>query len=158
MTLLQVLVGIARRNFPHIERFLHDLRNIHHAARSKLTKQEKEWPREFITYSFFFEVMASLNDMIQEYNDMREVIRLLDEELETKWRDETELDEGDRFFQVMSEHRDAAKNKFEELETLYVNMDAKWKDAMEYYGETPKSMRPEEFFEHLARFVDNWKV
>lgn len=101
--------------------------------------------------------MASVNDMVQQYTDMRQNLKRLEIELETKWHKD-ELDEGDRFLEVMTRHQMAASERFEELETLYVNMDIKWKDVMMYYGENPKSMRPDDFFGIFAKFVADWKV
>lgn len=102
-------------------------------------------------------MMASVNDMVQQYTDMRQNLKRLEIELETKWHKD-ELDEGDRFLEVMTRHQMAASERFEELETLYVNMDIKWKDVMMYYGENPKSMRPDDFFGIFAKFVADWKV
>lgn len=102
-------------------------------------------------------VMASVNDMVEQYTEMRQHLKKLDTELETQWQD-AELDPNDRFFQVMTKHRNAATERFEELETLYINMDAKWKDVMSFYGENPKVMRPDDFFSIFSKFVVNWKV
>ncbi|KAI9317621.1 hypothetical protein BX666DRAFT_1857292, partial [Dichotomocladium elegans] len=135
ITLLHVLVGITRRQFPHIQRFLHDLRNVSHAAR----------------------IMASVNDMMEQYSDMRQSLKKLDIELDSQWR-EVELNEGDRFVEVMTKHRNAAAERFEELQTLYINMDAKWKDVMTFYGENPKAMRPDDFFGIFSKFLTHWKV
>ncbi|KAG2233169.1 hypothetical protein INT48_005007 [Thamnidium elegans] len=63
----------------------------------------------------------------------------------------------DRFSQVMEEFRNSANNRFEELEALYVNVDFKWRDIMVYYGESPKLMRPDEFFQIFSRFITSWK-
>lgn len=102
--------------------------------------------------------MASFNDLVQQYTDMRQGLKQLDLELGTQWQPEdVELEEGDEFANVMTQFRDQASNKFELLETLYVNMDAKWKDVMMYYGENPQVMRPDDFFKEFARFVSSWK-
>jgi len=58
----------------------------------------------------------------------------------------------------MEEYRTSATGRFEELEALYVNVDAKWKDAMVYYGENPRNKRPDEFFNIFARFLSSWKT
>lgn len=64
----------------------------------------------------------------------------------------------DRFMQVMKEFRESANDRFEELEALYVNVDFKWKDIMKYYGESPKTMKPDEFFQIFAKFIKSWKI
>lgn len=64
----------------------------------------------------------------------------------------------DRFQQVMEDYRRSANNRFEELEALYINVDAKWKDVMIYYGENPKIMRPHEFFNIFSQFLHSWKI
>lgn len=102
--------------------------------------------------------MVSINDLVQQYTDMRQGLKQLDLELGTQWQPEdVTLEEGDCFRDVMTEFRDEASNKFEDLQTVYVNMDAKWKDVMLYYGENPKVMRPDDFFGVFARFVSSWK-
>ncbi|KAI8096734.1 formin homology 2 domain-containing protein [Halteromyces radiatus] len=136
LTLLHVLTGIVRRHFPHVLQFVRDLKDAPQAAR----------------------VMASINDMVQQYTEMRQSLKQLTLELGTKWQPEdVTLEEGDRFLDVMTEHCEAANNRFEDLETLYVNMDAKWKDVMMFYGENPKAMRPDDFFSTIAQFVTSWK-
>lgn len=92
VSLLHVLVGITRRQFPHVQRFLHDLRNVNSATR----------------------IMASVNDMVEQYTEMRQHLKKLDTELETQWQN-VELDPNDRFLQVMTKHRNAATERFEEL-------------------------------------------
>lgn len=64
----------------------------------------------------------------------------------------------DRFMQVMQEFCQSANDRFEELEALYVNVDFKWKDIMQYYGENPKTMKPDEFFQIFAKFIKSWKI
>lgn len=136
LTLLHVLAGVTRRQFPHLLEFLHDLKDTGQAAR----------------------IMVSINDLVQQYTDMRQGLKQLDLELGTQWQPEdVTLEEGDCFRDVMTEFRDEASNKFEDLQTVYVNMDAKWKDVMVYYGENPKVMRPDDFFGVFARFVSSWK-
>lgn len=71
---------------------------------------------------------------------------------------EESLQSLDRFLQVMEEYCSTANNRFEELEALYVNVDVKWKDVMLYYGENPKTMRPDEFFSIFSQFIQSWKV
>jgi hypothetical protein len=137
LTLLHVLAGITRRQFPHLLGFLDDLKEIEQAAR----------------------ITASLNDMIQQYTDLRKGIRELELELGTKWQPEdVELDENeDHFRSVMTSHQEKATLRFQDLQTLYINMDASWKDVMVFYGENPKVMRPDDFFGTFARFVVSWK-
>ncbi|KAG0177062.1 hypothetical protein DFQ29_005302 [Apophysomyces sp. BC1021] len=137
LSLLHVLTGVTRRQFPHLLGFLDDLKDANQAQR----------------------IMASVNDMVQQYTDLRQGLKQLKLELDTRWQPEdVELEEGDRFAEVMAEHHEAAANRFEELETLYVNMDAKWKDVMTFYGENPKVMRPDDFFGNFAQFVASWKI
>ena len=64
----------------------------------------------------------------------------------------------DRFMRVMEDYRNSANNRFVELEALYVNVDVKWREIMLYYGENPKLMRPDEFFNVFAQFLNSWKV
>lgn len=102
--------------------------------------------------------MASINDMVQQYTEMRQDLKQLAIELGTQWQPEdVELDPEDKFLEIMTEHLQSADNRFEDLETLYINMDAKWKDVMVYYGENPKVMRPDDFFGAIAQFMISWK-
>ena len=111
-----------------------------------------------LIFFFLLLVMASINDMIQQYTDMRQGLKQLDLELGTKWQPEdVELEEGDRFSEIMSEYRQKASDKFEDLQTLYLNMDATYKDVMLYYGENPKVMRPDDFFGVFSKFSSSWK-
>ncbi|KAI8072909.1 formin homology 2 domain-containing protein [Gongronella butleri] len=136
MTLLHVLTGVVRRDYPHILGFLDDLEDAPQAAR----------------------IMASLNDMVQQYTDMRQNLKQLALELGTQWQPEdVVLEKGDRFAKVMTELQENAQQRFESLETLYLNMDATWKEVMVFYGENPKVMRPDDFFGTIAQFVRSWK-
>ncbi|KAG1085104.1 hypothetical protein G6F42_021530 [Rhizopus arrhizus] len=136
LTLLHVLIGIVRREFPHILNFTQDLKDVTEAAR----------------------VMASIADIVQQYTEMRQGLKHLGVELESYWKEQHQDDKHDRFFTVMEEYRTSATGRFEELEALYVNVDAKWKDAMVYYGENPRNKRPDEFFNIFARFLSSWKT
>lgn len=162
VTLLHTLVSITRQHFPHVQRFLHDLRNTGHAARSKWT-----FSALFSCYYYHEKlrnmanailppVMASVSDMVQQYTEMRQNLKRLEVELETQWQGK-ELDKDDKFLSVMTEHRTTAAHRFEVLETLYVNMDAKWKEVMVFYGENPKVMRPDDFFSVFSQFLQHWK-
>lgn len=111
-------------------------------------------------------VMASISDIVQQYTDMRQGLKQLKIELDTYWRtsdnedvdsDQVENETQDRFFVVMEEHLSSATRRFDEVETLYVNVDAKWKDTMTYYGENPRNQQPSEFFSIFARFLASWK-
>ncbi|ORZ06045.1 hypothetical protein BCR42DRAFT_427576 [Absidia repens] len=137
LTLLHVLVGTVRREFPSVLEFINDLKDVGSAAR----------------------IMASVNDIIQQYTDMRQTLKQLDDELKSHWVPEKtkQLDENDHFLQVMTDHHKAATDRFEDLETLYLNMDAKWKNTMVFYGENPKAMRPDDFFSIFVDFLNNWK-
>lgn len=52
--------------------------------------------------------------MVEQYTEMRQHLKKLDTELETQWQN-VELDPNDRFLQVMTKHRNAATERFEEL-------------------------------------------
>ncbi|CAO3642143.1 unnamed protein product [Cunninghamella blakesleeana] len=136
LTFLHVLIGLVRKEFPHILGFLDDLNGVGSAAR----------------------IMASINDLMQQYTEMRQNLKKLDQELKEYWIDNKELEEDDQFLEIMMEHFKAASNRFEDLETLYLNMDNKWKNTMIFYGENPKVMRPDDFFSIFAQFTHQWKV
>jgi hypothetical protein len=133
--LLGFLAGVVRQHFPHLLDFQEDLKESGSAAR----------------------ISASINDVIKQYTELRQGLKQLNVELAEYWSDESILDGEDKFPSVMTKYRTSAAAKFEQLETLYVNMDASWKDVIVYYGENPKVMRPDEFFSVFARFLDNWQ-
>ncbi|KAJ2962598.1 hypothetical protein NQZ79_g2242 [Umbelopsis isabellina] len=135
VNLLGFLAGIVRKHFPHLLDFQEDLKEAGAAAR----------------------ISASINDVIKQYTELRQGLKQLDAELAEYWSDETALEPDDKFASVMTKYRTSAGAKFEQLETLYVNMDASWKDVIVYYGENPKAMRPDEFFSVFARFLDGWQ-
>jgi hypothetical protein len=135
MNLLGFLVNVVREHFPHLLDFQEDLKEAGSAAR----------------------ISASINDVIKQYTDLRQGLKQLNTELAEYWSDESILDAEDKFASVMTKYRTSAAAKFEQLESLYVNMDASWKDVIVFYGENPKMMRPDEFFAVFARFLDNWE-
>ncbi|ORZ19880.1 hypothetical protein BCR42DRAFT_410715, partial [Absidia repens] len=135
LTLLHVLAGTVRQEFPSILAFVDDLKDTGRAAR----------------------IMASFNDIVHEYTDMRQKLNQLNDELKTHWKPEN-VEQGDQFSHVMSEYYNSAVSQFENLETLYLNMDVKWKDTMLFYGENPKDMRPDDFFSIFSTFLGHWKV
>ncbi|KAI8067755.1 hypothetical protein BC940DRAFT_300394 [Gongronella butleri] len=135
LTLLHVLIGMVRRDFPQVLQFLDDLKDVGQAAR----------------------IMTSVNDIIQDYTDMRQTLKQLEKEMADHW-DADAVKEGDHFLEVMKEHHKAATDRFDDLETLYLNMDAKWKNTMVFYGENPKVMRPDDFFSVFHQFITQWKV
>lgn len=102
--------------------------------------------------------MASITDIVQQYTEMRQGLKHLNVELESYWKEQYQDDKQDRFFTVMQEYQTSATGRFEELEALYVNVDAKWKDTMVYYGENPRNKRPDEFFNIFSQFISSWKT
>lgn len=267
LTLLHCLVGIVRRHFSFILDFLDDLKDVNQASRGKTNYKKK---RNRNIYIYIYLVMVSINDIGQQYIEMRQGLKQIAMELELYWPSPEELKEKrpvspikeeeepqnpqteetfdndsirshstkksnemelidtgsvrsratnqsnetesinhsqnnsdtknnydtqdsksidtqssrsfnyidisnreedvslnessqymtinrDRFSTVMEEFRNSANNRFEELEALYVNVDFKWRDIMVYYGENPKLMRPDEFFQIFSRFITSWK-
>lgn len=138
INLLHVVAGATRRQFPKLLQFLEDLKDIEQAAR----------------------IVAGLNEMIQQYADIEKGLKILDKELNESWKPgEGNFDETEDYFPaVMKKYQEEANNRFEDLKTLYVNMDAACNDVMSYYGEEPTVARPDDFFSTFARFVSAWKV
>ncbi|RCH96222.1 hypothetical protein CU098_003906, partial [Rhizopus stolonifer] len=146
LTLLHVLIGFVRREMPSTLHFIDDLKDIPEATR----------------------VMASITDIIQQYTDLRQGLKQLNIELDRFWRPKTDdiKEEGeenndgekDRFLSVMEEYQSSAVGRFEELEALYVNVDVKWKEVMTFYGDNPRTKRPDEFFGVIAQFLQSWKI
>ncbi|KAI8877777.1 actin-binding FH2 [Backusella circina FSU 941] len=134
VTLLHVLVGIVRRQNPEMLDFVTDLETVPEAAR----------------------IMSSIREIAQQYTEIRHGLQDLGDELDKHWKT-LEGSSEDRFYNTMDEYRTSASSRFEELEALYVNVEAKWKDAMSYYGENPKEMDPGEFFSIFSLFLSSWK-
>ncbi|KAI8971225.1 formin homology 2 domain-containing protein [Pilobolus umbonatus] len=136
LTLLHVVAGIVRRKFPEMMTFMDEIKQAPQAAR----------------------IMASYNDIQQQYVEMRTGLRSLQVELGTKWQPEdVELEEGDAFAVVMNEFYEKANDRFQDLDTLYRNTDVKWKDIVRFYGENPEIMRPDDFYNIFANFFVLWK-
>ncbi|KAI9280811.1 hypothetical protein BY458DRAFT_531768 [Sporodiniella umbellata] len=119
LTLLHVLIGIVRKQFPPILTFVEDVKDVPQAARS---------------------------------------LKQLSLELDSHWKDSQVDLNQDRFYVVMQEYRRSVIERFEEVEVLYLNMDAKWKHLMLFYGESPQQMRPDEFFQIFSKFISSWKT
>ncbi|KAF7724667.1 Diaphanous [Apophysomyces ossiformis] len=134
LTFMQVIVSIVRRHFPHLLMFLDDLQGAGKAAH----------------------IMASIGDIVQQYTEIRENMKKLDNELEMKWRS-VKLEEGDLFLQIMEEYQAAATTKYKEIESLYIQMNEAWRSCMIFYAEDPKTKNAEEFFNIFAEFMVNWK-
>lgn len=156
LTLLHVLIGIVRREFPQILNFTIDLKDVTEAARGKILFINNSNTAILTKYKHL--VMASITDIVQQYTEMRQGLKHLNVELESYWKEQYQDDKQDRFFTVMQEYQTSATGRFEELEALYVNVDAKWKDTMVYYGENPRNKRPDEFFNIFSRFISSWKT
>ncbi|KAI8989404.1 hypothetical protein BDB01DRAFT_848579 [Pilobolus umbonatus] len=134
LNLLHILINVVRNQFPNVLEFKKDLKDVVEAAR----------------------IMKSISDINEQYTEMRQGLRALEKELESGWRNKEEKEKGDRFQIVMEEYLTSATDSFEELEALFMNVEAKWKDVMSYYGENPRYMKPEEFYGIFATFLQNW--
>ncbi|OAD75627.1 hypothetical protein PHYBLDRAFT_64532 [Phycomyces blakesleeanus NRRL 1555(-)] len=134
LSLLHILVGIIRRQFPHLLDITDELKDVRQAAR----------------------VMASVQDLVQQYTELCQGLKDLKEELEAHWKD-VQLPSEDFFEQIMREHSNHVSDYVNRLKSVYLRMDEAWKDTMAYYGESSKDMRPDEFFNVFATFVTHWK-
>ncbi|CEG81054.1 hypothetical protein RMATCC62417_15298 [Rhizopus microsporus] len=103
LTLLHIVIGVVRTQFPHVLKFTEDIKDVPQAAR----------------------IMSSITDIVQEYTDMRQGLKQLGIELDAHWREKGIDFKRDRFYAVMTEFRNSVMERFEEIEALYVNMDVK---------------------------------
>ncbi|KAI9259027.1 hypothetical protein BDA99DRAFT_484089 [Phascolomyces articulosus] len=132
-TLLHFLVDTVESKFPRIHGFLSDLKETGQACR------------------------VTLQDVVKEYNELRSGLQKLIGELEAHYGPDYEAPEGDSFAEIMTEFRDKALGKFEELEVRYTSMDVAYKDAVSFYGENPSEMKPDEFFGIFKTFTSSWE-
>lgn len=104
--------------------------------------------------------MASVNDLVQQYTDIRQTLKQLEDELTTHWTSDKvgPLDPDDLFPSIMTEYHKVAALRFKDLEALYFTMDSKWKKVISFFGHDPKTMRPDDFFSVFAKFLTQWKV
>ena len=105
-----------------------------------------------------FFTLVTLQDVVKEYNELRSGLQKLIGELEAHYGAEYEAPEGDHFAEMMTDFRDKALSKFEELEVRYTSMDVAYKDAVSFYGENPSEMKPDEFFGIFKTFTSSWEV
>jgi hypothetical protein len=151
LTLLHVLIDIVRRQYPEFLDFVSDLKTVPEATRSKFHFKYKS-----IRVLKTEIVMSSIREIAQQYTEMRHGLKHLGDELDKHWKTLKDSPH-DRFYNMMEEYRNSALSRFEELELLYVNVQAKWKDTMSYYGENPKEMDPGEFFSVFSQFLCSWR-
>lgn len=103
-------------------------------------------------------VTVTIQDLIKDYNELRVGLQKLIHELERYADGENELDDNDRFVEVMTAFRDTAIEKFDQLEVRYTSMDIAYKDVVTYFGENPRDMKPDEFFGIFKTFTSSWEV
>ncbi|KAI7872585.1 hypothetical protein BDF14DRAFT_1754945 [Spinellus fusiger] len=134
LSLLHILVGVVRQQFPHLLDFVDDIKNTRQAAH----------------------VLESAQDLMQQHKDLCQGLKDLYQELEEHWAG-MHLLQHDKFTDIMREHYDIALPHVGHLQEAYLCMNTSWKEAMAYYGENDKDMRPENFFNIFASFLNSWK-
>jgi len=107
------------------------------------------------SYSSLFN-LVSQQEMTNEYRLIGTKLNDLAMELDKNYTDE-ELEENDRFPANMRVFVERSKNKFEELQVKYTSMEVAYKDVVSYFGEDPKSTKPDEFFGIFKTFISSFE-
>ena len=120
--------------------------------------KKKEDPPFFAGIKLTRNLIVTIQDLIKDYNELRVGLQKLIHELERYENDPEDIPENDRFIEVMSQFRDTAIEKFDQLEVRYTSMDIAYKDVVTYFGENPRDMKPDEFFGVFKTFTSSWEV
>lgn len=100
----------------------------------------------------------TIQDLIKDYNELRVGLQKIIHELDCHYSDDYEPPEGDRYVDVLTNFKDMAVEKFDQLEVRYTAMDIAYKDVVTYFGENPNDMKPDEFFSIFKTFTSSWEV
>ncbi|CAG8584202.1 10129_t:CDS:10 [Ambispora leptoticha] len=133
MTLLHFLANTVESKIPDAIQFTEELKNCGSACR------------------------VSQQEVTAEYRQMGTKLNDLALELEKHFGEGVELEEGDRFPEIMRSFVHKSLKKFEELQVKYTSMEVAYKDVVAYYGEDPSSTKPDEFFGIFKTFVASFE-
>ncbi|CAG8599928.1 3863_t:CDS:10 [Ambispora gerdemannii] len=133
MTLLHFLANTVENKVPHVIEFTEELKHCGSACR------------------------VSQQELTAEYRQMGTKLNDLALELKKHFDDDVQLEEGDRFPDVMRSFVQKSLEKFEELQVKYTSMEVAYKDVVAYYGEDPNSTKPDEFFGVFKTFVASFE-
>ncbi|KAI8100130.1 uncharacterized protein BX664DRAFT_355473 [Halteromyces radiatus] len=100
---------------------------------------------------------VTIQDLVKDYNELRVGLQQIIHELDRHYGDDYVAPEGDKFASIMSDFRDTAVEKFDQLEVRYTSMDVAYKDVVTYFGENPSDMKPDEFFSIFKTFTSSWE-
>jgi len=67
-------------------------------------------------------------------------------------------DDDDVFMKKTFDFHKKATTRFDQLQVRYTSMDIAYKDALLYFGEDPRDMKPDEFFGIFVKFMSDWEV
>jgi hypothetical protein len=68
---------------------------------------------------------------------------------------ETQFKEKDKFTDIMGKFLEKAKGDLEQMNMNFKIMEDKYKEAVTFFGDDPKTMQPEEFFGVILRFAQS---
>lgn len=100
---------------------------------------------------------VSQQEMTNEYRQMGAKLNDLAIELQKNFGDDIELEEQDRFPKIMKDFVVKSKEKFENLQMEYTEMEVAYKDVVAYFGEDPKNTKPDEFFGIFKTFITSFE-
>ncbi|CAJ0768525.1 4272_t:CDS:2, partial [Entrophospora sp. SA101] len=132
LTLLHFLANTIESKLPHINEFIEELKDSGLACR------------------------VSQQEMTGEYRLIGTKLNDLEVELDKNFTD-VELEENDRFPEIMRDFVKRTKSQFEELQLKYTSMEVAYKDVVSYFGEDPKSTKPDEFFGIFKTFISSYE-
>ncbi|CAG8540895.1 117_t:CDS:10, partial [Acaulospora colombiana] len=132
ITLLHFLADTVDDKVPHLLSFIDELKDCGTACR------------------------VSQQDMTNEYRMMGTKLNDLAVELQMHYTD-VELEENDRFAEVMRDFVVKSQEKFEQLRIKYTSMEVAYKDVLSYFGEDPNNTKPDEFFGIFKIFITSFE-
>ncbi|CAG8616739.1 494_t:CDS:10 [Acaulospora morrowiae] len=132
ITLLHFLADTVEEKTPHILGFAEELKDCGSACR------------------------VSQQDMMNEYRMMGTKLNDLAVELQMHYTD-VELEENDKFPEIMKEFVVKSQEKFEQLRVKYTSMEVAYKDVLSYFGEDVKNTKPDEFFGIFKTFITSFE-
>ncbi|CAG8544118.1 19641_t:CDS:10 [Racocetra fulgida] len=100
---------------------------------------------------------VSQQEMTNEYRQMGTKLNDLAIELQKHFGDDVELENNDRFPEMMKEFVVKSQQKFEDLQMEYTSMEVAYKDVVAYFGEDPKNTKPDEFFGIFKTFLTSFE-
>jgi archaellum biogenesis protein FlaJ (TadC family) len=111
-----------------------------------------------LIYFFIKKKKVSRTEINLEYQAIESELKKLETELKHYSLGDIEDTDIDQFAPIMHRFYNDASAQFKRICMLFTKMDESYDSAVRFYGEDPKKIQPDEFFEIFARFTASWEV